>query len=30
MFTQPMLMSLLGHLIFGAVSGLVYAWWVNR
>lgn len=30
MFTGPMLMSLLGHLIYGVVAGVVYAWWVNR
>jgi len=30
MFTGPMLMSLMGHVIYGVVTGLVYAWWVNR
>jgi hypothetical protein len=26
----PMLMSLVGHLLFGLVTGLVYAWQVRR
>jgi len=30
MFTGPMLMSLVGHLIYGVVAGVVYAWWVRR
>lgn len=30
MFTAPMLMSLMGHAVYGVVAGLVYAWWVNR
>ena len=30
-FTGPMLMSLLGHLIYGALTGLVFVWyWQNR
>jgi hypothetical protein len=28
--TPPMLMSLGGHLIFGLLTGLVYAWYINR
>jgi hypothetical protein len=28
--TPPMLMSLGGHLLFGVVTGLVYAWYINR
>jgi uncharacterized membrane protein YagU involved in acid resistance len=30
MFTTPMLMSLVGHLLYGGVAGLVYAWWARR
>jgi uncharacterized membrane protein YagU involved in acid resistance len=30
MFTGPMLMSLVGHLIYGVVAGVVYAGWVRR
>lgn len=30
MFNQMTMMSLLGHLIFGAVAGLAYAWYVSR
>ncbi|NJO81750.1 MAG: hypothetical protein HC828_02575 [Blastochloris sp.] len=26
----PMLMSLMGHLIYGVITGLVYAWFVQR
>lgn len=29
-FTQPMLMSLVGHLIYGAITGLVYVWYTHR
>lgn len=29
-FSGPMLMSLMGHLIFGLVTGLVFAWFVRR
>ncbi len=29
-FTQPMLMSLMGHLIYGAITGLVYVWYTHR
>jgi len=29
-FTQPMLMSLLGHLIFGLITGLGYVWYTHR
>ena len=29
-FTTPMLMSLMGHLIYGAVMGLVFAWFIKR
>ena len=29
-FSGPMLMSLGGHLIYGAVTGLVFAWYVQR
>jgi hypothetical protein len=29
-FTTPRLMSLVGHLLFGLVAGLVYAWYVRR
>ncbi len=28
-FTQPMLMSLMGHLIYGLITGLVYVWHVR-
>jgi hypothetical protein len=28
--TPPMLMSLVGHLLFGLLTGLVYAWFINR
>jgi uncharacterized membrane protein YagU involved in acid resistance len=28
--TPPMLMSLVGHLIFGLLTGLVYVWYTNR
>ena len=27
--TQPMLMSLMGHLIYGLITGLVYVWYVR-
>ncbi|MCG8351917.1 MAG: hypothetical protein MI924_29475, partial [Chloroflexales bacterium] len=30
MFNQMTMMSLVGHLIFGAVTGLAYAWYVSR
>lgn len=30
MLTTPMLLSLMGHLIYGIVAGLVYAWWARR
>ncbi|OUC06917.1 membrane protein, partial [Litorilinea aerophila] len=29
-FTSSNMMSLVGHLIYGGIAGLVYAWWVNR
>ena len=29
-FTLPNLMSLMGHLIYGAVTGIVFAWYVRR
>jgi len=29
-FTSPMLMSLIGHLIYGAITGLVYVWYTHR
>jgi uncharacterized membrane protein YagU involved in acid resistance len=29
-FSQSNLMSLVGHLIFGGIAGVVYAWWSNR
>jgi hypothetical protein len=29
-FTLPNLMSLMGHLIYGAVTGLVFAWFIKR
>jgi uncharacterized membrane protein YagU involved in acid resistance len=28
-FTQPMLMSLVGHLVYGIITGLVYVWYVQ-
>jgi hypothetical protein len=30
MFSGPMLMSLMGHLLYGVVAGVVHAWWVQR
>lgn len=30
MFTTPMLLSLMGHVIYGVVAGLAYAWWARR
>jgi uncharacterized membrane protein YagU involved in acid resistance len=30
MFTTPMLLSLMGHMIYGVMAGLVYAWWARR
>jgi uncharacterized membrane protein YagU involved in acid resistance len=30
MFSGPLLMSLLGHLVYGVAAGVVYAWWINR
>ena len=30
MFTPPMLMSLMGHMIYGIVAGLACAWWSRR
>jgi uncharacterized membrane protein YagU involved in acid resistance len=29
-FTTPLLMSLMGHLIYGAATGLVLAWFIKR
>jgi uncharacterized membrane protein YagU involved in acid resistance len=29
-FTQPMLMSLMGHLLYGAVTGVVFVWYSLR
>ena len=29
-FTPPMLMSLIGHLIYGLITGLVYVWYTHR
>lgn len=29
-FSQPMLMSLMGHLLYGAVTGLAYVWYTHR
>jgi uncharacterized membrane protein YagU involved in acid resistance len=29
-FTPPMLMSLVGHLLYGLVTGLVYTWYTQR
>jgi hypothetical protein len=29
-FTTPRLMSLVGHLLYGLVAGLVYAWYAQR
>jgi hypothetical protein len=29
-FSGPMLMSLMGHAIYGLVTGLVYAWYIRR
>jgi len=29
-FTQPMLMSLMGHLIYGLITGVVYVWYTHR
>ncbi len=29
-FTPPMLMSLMGHLIYGLITGLVYVWYTHR
>ncbi len=26
----PMLLSLVGHLVYGAVTGLVFAWYIQR
>jgi len=28
-FSQPMLMSLVGHLVYGLITGLVYVWYVR-
>src|ERR687894_2389142 len=28
-FTQPMLLSLVGHLIYGLITGVVYVWYVH-
>jgi uncharacterized membrane protein YagU involved in acid resistance len=29
-FTTPMLMSLMGHLVYGVVTGAVYVWYTQR
>ncbi len=29
-FTPPMLMSLMGHLIYGLITGLIYVWYTHR
>jgi hypothetical protein len=28
-FTQPMLLSLVGHLVYGLITGVVYVWYVH-
>jgi uncharacterized membrane protein YdjX (TVP38/TMEM64 family) len=29
-FTPPMLMSLVGHLIYGVLLGFIYVWYIRR
>lgn len=29
-FTQPTCMGLIGHLIYGAITGLAYVWYTHR